>query len=635
MSFCLKRRAICGGDYKTAANYTRRFSKKMWWALLSTCVIVALLKALFTRLPVAPGVKRKVRVEDVLGESSYGLKNFDFPAVTGLPFKIFTYLTYTRFGKYVLGPIIVKSSNLDRMSLVYIPECPTFLPIPNVYTVLEDHSAANRKILLKCMETAIQIKMCSNAGFSLPTIADYVGAYRSGKTKPSVVARAVLDAIADSDRRTPPLRAVVQSDREEVLAMASASEERWNKGITLSYLDGVPVAIKEEICCKPYDLRGGASFIPQIGEGVEEAVCVQKLKAAGAVIIGVTNMQEFGAGTLGSNPHPPHLTGRNPFDPRRYAGGSSTGSAISVAAGFCPVALGTDGGGSVRVPAAVCGTVGLKPTFGMVDSSGVLPKSFTIASVGVLTSSVLDAAVTMDVISEVASGQKKLVPLKGLSESCVEGLKIGVFREHFTNADKEIVQKCQASLDSLQTLGAKVIDIVIPEMEDSRIAHAISIAAENGSSLGLEVDNHYSEVNPETHLLVANAANMSAIEYINSQRQRTRAMIILKEIFKQVDVVATPAVACSIPVIRPESLSAGIADGSTGAKMMRFCFLANLTGIPGLVVPVGYTQEGLPVGMQMMAAWYGEDVLLRTGRAMECSRQSPPLKPKIFYDVIN
>jgi len=610
----------------------------MWWALLSGCMFLAILKALFSRLPMAPGVKVKERVENVLRKSSvqdYDLKSFDFPVVTGLPFKIFTYLTYTRFGKYILGPKIVKSSNLDRMSLVYIPESPTFLPIPNLYTTFEDHSAANKKILQECMEEEIRNKLDEGSGFHLPTIADYVRAYRSGKTKPSEVAVAVLDAITDSDRRNPPLRAVVQSDREAVLAMASASEERWKQDNTLSYLDGVPVAIKEEICCKPYDLRAGASFIPQISEGVEEAACVQKLKAAGAVVIGVTNMQEFGAGTLGSNPHPPHLTGRNPFDPCRYAGGSSTGSAICVAAGFCPVALGTDGGGSVRVPAAVCGTVGLKPTFGMVDSSGVLPKSFTIASLGPLTSSVLDAAVTMDVISEVADGQKKLVPLQGLGESCMEGLKVGVFWDHFKDADEDIVEKCQTSLNSLQTLGAKLVDIAIPEMEDSRIAHAISIATENGSSLGLEVDNHYSEINLETHLLVANAANMSAKEYINSQRQRTRSMTILKEIFKQVDVIATPAIAGSIPVIKPESLSAGIADGNTGAKMMRFCFLGNLTGVPGLVVPVGYTREGLPVGMQFMAAWYGEDVLLRTGRALERSRGYPLLKPKIFYDVIN
>ena len=621
----------------------------MWLVLLSAAAALALLKIFFTRLPVTPATSSKDKMEDVLlhlhgaqnskevpnQKKLYDLKGFDFPAVTGLPFKIFTYLSYTRFGKYVLGPRIVKSSNLNRMAVVQIPEKPTFLPIPDMFTILEDYSSVNQKIIKECMEIEIKKGIDKTSDFHLPTVADYVRAYRTEQTTPSAVARNVLDAIAASDGCDPPLRAVVQSDRDEVLKMAAASDMRWKKGETLSYLDGVPVAVKEEICCKPYDLRGGASFTPSIGKGVEEAACVQKLKAAGAVIIGMTNMHEFGAGTLGSNPHPPHLTARNPYDPKRYAGGSSTGSAVSVAAGFCPVAIGTDGGGSVRVPAAVCGTVGLKPTFGVVDPSGSLPTSFTVRSLGPLTSSVLDTAITIDIISRQPNVEKTVVSLKGLGEPRLDGLKVGVFWDHFNDADPDIVNKCNDSLKTLEELGAELVDIVIPEMEDSRIAHAISIASEVGSSLGLDIDNHYSEINPETHLLVANAVNMLATEYINSQRQRTRAMHILKELFKTVDVIVTPAIAGFIPVIRPEAMSAGIADGCTGAKMMQYNFLGNLTGIPGIVLPVGYTEEGLPVGMQLMASWYREDLLLKSCWALEHSRKQSVIKPKIFYDVIN
>lgn len=610
----------------------------MWWVVLSAIAALTLLKMLFTRLPLSPGVSMKQRIEEIIqlqGPVSYDLKGFDFPPVTGLPFRIFTYLTYTRFGKYVLGPGIVKSSNLNRMALVQIPENPTFFPIPNVYMALKDHSDSNKKILQECIEMEIEKEANEGSEFRLPTIADYVRAYRSQKTTPSEVAKRVLDAVVDSDKGDPPLRAVVQCDRDAVLAMAAASDLRWREGKTLSYLDGVPVAIKEEISCEPYDLRGGASFTPIISQGVREATCVQRLKAAGAVIIGMTNMHELGTGTLGSNPHPPQLTGRNPYDPQRYAGGSSTGSAISVAAGFCPVALGSDAGGSIRVPAAVCGTVGLKPTFGMVDLSGTLPKSFTVVSLGPLSSSVLDTAITMDIISQVTGREEKIVSLQGVGDPCVKGLKVGVFWDHFNDADEEIVLKCRTALTCLEEFGAELVDIAIPEMEDSRIAHAISIAAEFGSSLGLDIDSHYSDINPETHLVVANAVNMSAIEYINSQKQRTRAMVILKEIFEKVDIIVTPAIACSVPVIRPEAMSSGVADGNAGAKMMRFSFLGNLTGIPGLVLPVGYTEAGLPVGFQLMASWYREDILLKTGWAMEHSRKFPAMKPKVFYNVIN
>ena len=375
----------------------------------------------------------------------------------------------------------------------------------------------------------------------------------------------------------------------------------------------MPIAIKEEFCCEPYEFQGGPSYTPAFGQGVPEAVCVQKLKRAGAVIIGVTNMHKFGSGTLGSNLHPPQLTGRNPYDPQCYAGGSSTGSAISMAAGFCPIAIGTDGGGSIRVPAALCGTVGLKPTFGTVDSLGFLPKAFTVGVVEPLSSSVLDTAIAMDIISQVTDADKKVISLKGLGNTRVDGVKVGIFWDHFNHTDKEISLKCRAALSHLQDLGTELVDIEIPEMEDSRIAHAVSIMSEAVCSLGLELDNHYSGLNLKTHLVVGVGANLSAIEYVNSQKQRICAVTIFKSIFKKVDMIATPAVACPAPVIHPEAIKTGIADSNNSAKLMCFSFLGNLTGNPGLVLPVGYTDADLPVGLQLMGPWNQEDMLLRAG----------------------
>ena len=534
-----------------------------------------------------------------------------------------------------MQPILLKNNNLNRMSTVQIPECPTYYPILDNHICQEDHSSGNQKVLTECIESEVNKGPgVDDDGFHLPTVADYVRAYRSGKITPLEVAVAVVDAIADSDKANPPLRGVVQSNIEVVVAMASASNQRWLEGKTLSYLDGVPVAIKEEIRCEPYDCRGGACYIPIISQGVPEAVCVQKLKRAGAVIIGVTNMHEFGTGSLGSNPHPPQLTGRNPYDPRCYAGGSSMGSAISVAAGFCPIAIGTDGGGSIRIPAALCGTVGLKPTYGIVDSLGCIPDTFTVTVAGPLSSSVLDTAIAMDIISQVTDGNKNVVSLKGLGNTRVDGIKVGVFWDHFNHAENEVSLKCRAALSCLQDLGAELVDIEIPEMEDSRIALTVSIFSEFASSLGLDLDSHYSDVNLETHLLVGVASNLSATDYVNSQKQRTRAMAILKSIFKKVDIIATPAVACPAPVICPEAIETGIADGNNSAKLMRFSFLGNLTGIPGLVLPVGYTDADLPVGLQLMGPWNQEDMLLRAGWALEQSGHFPAQKPKVFYDIL-
>ena len=620
--------------YSLVCSRELLYGQPMIWVLIPVVFVIVVLKFWFTWRPMCPGGSLKPNIEQVLNQKyvQYDLNSFDLPVITGLPFKLFIWLSYTRFGRYFIISSAMRKNNLDRMARVQIPEFPTYYPIPDMYGCLEDHSTSNQKILHECVEMEVEER---KGEFHLPTVVDFVRAYRSHKTTPIEVAVAVLDAIAHSDKADPPLRAVVQSNRDVVLAMASASNQRWKEENTLSYLDGVPVAIKEGFHCEPYDFRGGASYIPIISKGVPEAVCVRKLKRAGAVIIGVTNMHEFGTGTLGSNPHPPHLTGRNPYDPRHYAGGSSTGSGISVAAGFCPVAIGTDGGGSIRIPASLCGTVGLKPTHGIVDSFGVLPSTFTVGVTGPLTASVLDTAITMDIISQVTDGEKKVVSLEGLGKSQLDGLKVGVFWEHFNDADKEITLQCRAALSHLQNLGAELVDIRIPEMKDSRIAHTISISTEFGSSLGLELDHHYSEVNLETHLTVGMSASISAIQYVNSQKQRTRAMLALKSIFKKVDMIATPAVACSPPMIQPEAIKGGIADASNSAKLNHFSFLGNLTGIPCLVLPVGYTDAGLPVGLQLMGSWYREDVLLRTGLALEQSGHFPTKKPKIFYDVIS
>ena len=586
-----------------------------------------------------PNGRRKPAIATVLENQEkikYDIKCFDIPKVTGLKFKILVWLSYTRFGRYLVQPMIVRNSNLDRMGGVHIPEKPTYYPVPPTFVSDEDHAHSNQEVIRTLVDKELSAKFEGQSGFHLPTVADFVHAYRSGKATPTRVAKAVLEAITHSDAATPPLRAIVQTIESVVMAMAEASTERWQEGKTLSIMDGIPVAVKEEFRCEPYDLFSGATYLPAISQGVPEAVMVRKLKEAGAVIIGVSNMQEFGTGTLGSNPHPPQLTARNPYDPRCYTGGSSSGSAASVAAGFCPVALGGDGGGSIRIPASLCGTVGLKPTFGLVDPLGVLPISFTVGVVGPLSSSVLDAAIAMNFITRGRESDKTPLSLQGLGEERLDGLKVGVYWDHFNDADEEVVLKCKAALSRLKDLGAELVEIRIPEMEDARVAHVIAIGTEFSSCLGMDLDEHYSEVNLETHLLVGSSSAFSAIEYVNAQRQRTRAMEALRFVFGKVDVIATPASAVTAPEIAPEAVPLGVLDGANSGKLMRFAFLANLTGIPGLVLPVGYTKgAGLPISLQLMGSWYQENLLLKVGWALEQTGAFPARRPKVFYDVIS
>ena len=563
----------------------------------------------------------------------YNVRNFTAPKVTGLLFKLLIRLSYTRFGRYVIVGPVMRKSNMDLMSGVFIPEKPSFIGPTPTPPLTEDQSQQNKELLQKLMEKAVDEK---EGGFHLPTVADYVGAFRSGRCTPTEVAEAVLNAIEDSNKASPPLRAIIETSRDVVLAQANASTQRWKEGKTLSLLDGIPIAVKGEIHIEPYEFYAGASYVPEISQGVPESALVQKLKSSGAVIIGVANLQEFGAGTIGSNSNKNHLTARNPYNPQCYPGGSSSGSAACVAAGLCPVAVGADGGGSIRIPAGLCGVVGLKPTNGFLDHTGMFPQGHTLGTIGPLCSSILDAAITMDIFSKETDGAKKLISLKGLGEMRLEGLKVGIYWKYFEDADREVVRKCRAALSHLKSLGAEVVDIKIPELEESRIAHAITIISEFANSLGLDIDRHFDKITLESLLLIGVGFQFTAVEYLNAQKQRTRAIEAMKHIFNELncDVIITPATGLPAPRIPPEAVSMGISDAETSTALMRFCFLGNLTGLPSLVLPVGYTSSGLPVGLQVMGQWYKEGTLLKIGYALEKTGAFPAKKPQVYYDLI-
>ena len=598
-----------------------------------------LLFRLFVRQPVCQGGKKPGEIRpsiQVLLDNpdlvEYEVKDLQAPKVSGKLLRFLIWLAYTGFGKLAIVRTLLRRSNLDMLGGAYLPEKPTLCPTPPPPPeATGDNYLSNQSILNQLLNQRIAQE---SSAFRLPTVADYVRAFKSRACTPTDIAKAVLDAIADSDQASPPLRAIVDYSREVVLAMAEASTERWKNDKAMSCLDGIPVAVKEEFRVEPYVFRSGTMYTPELAKLVPETTSVRKLRDAGCVIIGVANMQELGLGTLGSNPNPLHLTARNPYNKKHYAGGSSTGSAISVAAGFCPIALGSDGGGSVRIPAALCGTAGIKPTNYFIDSTGCLPLTCTVTAIGPLCSSVLDLAIALDVMSRENESNRRWLSVEGIEDANLEGLRVGVYWKYFEHADAEIVAKCKTAVGQLQSLGATLVEIKIPELEDTRVAHAVSIMAEMSASLGCDVDKHFDELNPETLLPLAVGYNLTAVDYINARKQCTRAIESLKHIFKSVDVIATPATACTAPEIDPDAIAMGKSDAVNSAKLMRFSFLANLTGIPGLVLPVGYTSRGLPIALQLMGRWYEERVLLRAGLALENSGAFPLQKPQVFYDII-
>jgi Asp-tRNA(Asn)/Glu-tRNA(Gln) amidotransferase A subunit family amidase len=226
-------------------------------------------------------------------------------------------------------------------------------------------------------------------GYRFETVADFARAYRGGQLSPVDVARRLADACSSLDERDPAMQLLIAQDADDLMAQAEASAARFAAGEPLGVFDGVPVAVKDELDQVPYPTTVGTAFLGRESAD-EDATVAARFRAQGALLFGKTAMHEIGIGVTGLNPH--HGTPRNPYDPGHFTGGSSSGPAAVVAAGLCPVAIGADGGGSIRTPAALCGISGLKATYGRISEHGAYPLCWSVGHVGPLAATVLDTA---------------------------------------------------------------------------------------------------------------------------------------------------------------------------------------------------------------------------------------------------
>jgi len=448
--------------------------------------------------------------------------------------------------------------------------------------------------------------------FAYATVHDYAEAYRRGAATPEDVAEIVIDAVAASDAADPPLRAFISCDRDDVMAQARAATRRLREGGARSLLDGVPVAVKDEFDVAGYATTVGTRFLGRTRASCDATV-VGRIRSAGGIIIGKTNMHEIGIGVTGMNPH--HGTPRNPHGPAHHTGGSSSGSAAAVAAGLCPVALGADGGGSVRIPAAMCGVVGLKPTYARVSEFGATQLDWSVAHIGPIAATPRDAAIAYAVIAgpdpkDPATLPQPPVSLDRFDEHDLDGITLGIYRPWFEDADPHVVQRCHALVSALALAGARVRDIVIPELEAARVAHLVIISSEMAAAMYPYYDEHRNDFSLEVRADLALARSLSSGDYIQAQRMRTRA----------------------IGHFQPDALPYGIADPRGDAKAMRFAFPANLTGLPAITFPAGAGPEGLPVGLQVIGRYWREHVLLRVAQA--ATRLVERREPQVFFDVL-
>jgi len=563
---------------------------------------------------------------DQTPEQVYDLKSVDMPYLSGSKLKLFVSLLDGPTGGLLLGNLL-KQAGIPWLRQQPFDEWPTFEPIVPVGEPMAVTKTMSRS---QWPDAAPFLP----DGWRFATAFDYARAYRDGSLDPVTVAERVLAAVEAGDQSDPPLRAFIEQDREDVLRQARASAQRWQEGRPLGVLDGVPVAVKDELDMVPYPTHMGTAFLGKQPVSAD-AIAVARMRAAGALLLGKTNMHEIGIGVTGFNAH--FGTPRNPYDPTRYTGGSSSGSAAAVAAGFAPIALGADGGGSVRIPAAFCGVMGLKPTYGRVPESGSFALDFTVAHVGPLAATVADLALTYAVIAgpdprDRLSVQQPIPTLDGWDNTDLSDLVIGVFWPWFRHATPEMVQGNEAMLAQFQELGAQVKEIAIPDLEACRIAHVITITTEMNQALDRDYDAHHKELGMDVRISLALSRAFNARDFVLAQRVRTRIMAHFARAFEEVDVIVMPATGLTAPPIPESALPDGDSDLTTLTEIMRYAPVFNMTGHPAISFPVAYSDEGLPVGMQAVSRHWDEVTLFRLALAAEQHLQRR--KPQIFFDIL-
>lgn len=561
----------------------------------------------------------------------YDLKSLKVPKLSGNALKAMVNLVENGYSRRLLEFPVLKEAGLDRLRKLNIHEAPCYVPKHPLSPAPAPDKARESLTLFQREDFPAQ----TTPNFQFVSAQNFVRAYRSGQLTPTQVAERVIDAIRATNSGDQALRAIISWNEQDIRAQARASEERYKAGKALGPLDGVPVAIKDELDQVPFASTAGTRIYGQDHSAPQDATVVARLRTAGAMLIGKTNMHELGFGVTGGNPH--YGVCRNPYNPAFHTGGSSSGSAAAVASGLCPLALGVDGGGSIRIPAALCGLVGLKPTWSRVSTFGDIPFYWTLAHVGPIGATVDDVALAYSLIAgpdplDPWTQEQPPVHLERYLDSQLKDIRLGVYTPWFSHGNRIVVQNCQLALEILKRLGASVQEITIDQLDAQRVAHAAVIATEILTS----VDNEYREdktrfgLDIRLHLGLAQA--FTGRDYVKAQRVRAMAIAQIRQVFEKVDIIVTPTTAISAPPINEKALPAGEANVNVLDELMRYVTIGNMTGCPALTLPVGYTDEGLPIGLQLIGRPWEEHLLLRVARSLEARIERQ--KPLIYHALI-
>lgn len=446
------------------------------------------------------------------------------------------------------------------------------------------------------------------------TAAELAVAYRGGAVSPVEVARAVLGRIAARDGA---INAYCLVDEEATVAMARASERRWRAGDPLSAIDGVPTSIKDLFLTAGWPTLRGSRTIDPAGPWEADAPAVARLREAGVVFTGKTTTPEMGWKGVTDNP----LTGvtRNPWDPSRTAGGSSGGAAAAVAAGMGPLAIGTDGGGSVRIPGSFCGVVGFKPTFGTVPMYPPSPYG-TLAHVGPIARTVRDAAMLLDAISGPDSRDWSALPpperpFTADLAAPLAGMRVAYSRDlGFVTVDPEVAALVEGAAEALASLGAEIVE-ADPGFDDPVDEFECLWFAGAAKATANLTDAQRAQMDPGLTESCAQGLRYSAQDYLDAMERRMNMGVLMGAFHETYDLLITPA----MPIPAFEA-GVEVPAGWPGRRWTRwspFSYPFNMTQQPAISVPCGFTGSGLPVGLQIVGPRHADRRVLAAAHHYE------------------
>jgi aspartyl-tRNA(Asn)/glutamyl-tRNA(Gln) amidotransferase subunit A len=495
--------------------------------------------------------------------------------------------------------------------------------------VLTDERAPDKR------DDSSRFNLMNETELAFAAIAEIAHLFRSGKLSPVELTELILARI---ERFNPKLNAYItvtdelarrQAKKAEAeLGVRSKRKTRTDRGL----LHGIPLSLKDNICTEGIRTTAGSKILRDYFPE-RDAPVVTRLKQAGGVLLGKTNMHEFAYGVTNNNPH--YGPARNPWDTKRIPGGSSGGSAAAVATGLCFGSIGTDTGGSIRIPAALCGIVGLKPGLGRVDVTGVIPLSVTHDCVGPLARTAVDARILFRAIAYGGDGKGEGVRERRSIARKLSNIRLGIPREFFFEViSGEVKKGFEIAVGSVRALGAKIKEVSIPlltqtEKAGNRIAWAEASQYHQQSGWFPGRGAEYGE---DVRSRLEMGMKILAVEYLEAMDQRRSFISQLREVVEKdaIDALIVPTAPIAAPLIGEETTRVGKDDYATRALLLRLNRPANLAGVPAISLPCGFTAAGLPIGLQFIGAERNEQVLLDIADIYQ--RSNPFRMPPNFRD---